>query len=293
MTTDAPSANSGKLPLRREVFFYYHGIGDSLLFSTVLYHLGKQNGQRFLVGSRHPAIYQGNPYVRHLPFGQGVNYKLARVMAGIGWAKAVRHIDYYQEGRVPLRHLFQLLSEQVGLKEAPLRPMIFLSGQERAEKILPSTGKPRLAIQSTGNTLWTDNKNWGADRFARLAEILSDRYALVQLGSAGDPPLPVDLNLSGKLSLRQSFQVLGECAGFVGQVGFLMHAAAAMATPSVIVYGGFEAPWQSGYAGNANLYNPVPCAPCWLETLCPYQKKCMTEIQPEQVAAELERLLKS
>ncbi len=292
MTAFESRTSTGKLPLRNEVFFYYHGIGDSLLFSTVLYHLGKQNRERYLVGSPHPEIYRGNPYVRHLPFRQGTNYKLAKVLSGVGWAQGIRHIDYYQDGPIPKRHLLQLLSERVGLKEAPLLPMMFLSEQERAKKILPASSKPRIAIQSTGNSAWTDNKNWGADRFTRLAGILADRYALVQLGIAGDPALPVDLNLSGRLSLRQTFLAMGECAGFVGQEGFLMHVATAMSTPSVIVYGGFTAPWQSGYESNTNLYNPVPCAPCWLESLCPYQKKCMTEIQPEQVAAEVERLVK-
>jgi ADP-heptose:LPS heptosyltransferase len=293
VTIDEREIHAGKLPLRKELFLYYHGIGDSLLFNTVLFHLGRQTGERFMVGSRHPAIYQGNPYVRHLPFGQKINYKLAKVLSGIGWVKAVRHIDYYQEGRVPQKHILQLLSERVGLKEVPPRPVIFLSDEERAQKILPESSKPRIALQSTGNSLWTDNKNWGADRFLELAGMISGSFSLVQVGAAGDPPLPVELNLAGKLSLRQTLRVLGECSGFVGQEGFLMHAAAAMSAPSVIVYGGFLAPWQTGYPFNVNLYNPVPCAPCWLETLCPYQKKCMTEIHPDQVAAELERLLKA
>jgi hypothetical protein len=280
-----------ELPLRRELFFYYHGIGDSLLFNTVLFHLGQQNGERFLVGSRHPAVYQGNPYITHLPFGQKTNYQLAKALSLTGWAKAVSHIDYYSTGDIPKKHILELLSDRVGLRKTPSRPLIFLNEKELAQKILPQTAKPKVAIQSTGNTLWTDNKNWGSDRFSELVSIISDKYFLVQLGSAGDPPLSVDLNLSGKLSLRQSFQALGECQGFVGQVGFLMHAAAAMSTPSIIVYGGFEAPWQSGYTSNANLYNPVPCSPCWLKTPCPYQKKCLTEIHPSQVAGEIERLL--
>jgi hypothetical protein len=74
------------------------------------------------------------------------------------------------------------------------------------------------------------------------------------------------------------------CKVFIGQVGFLMHAAASVGLPSVIVYGGFEAPWQSGYEANSNLYSAVECAPCWLETKCPYGKKCMTMIKPEIVA---------
>jgi ADP-heptose:LPS heptosyltransferase len=197
------------------------------------------------------------------------------------------HMDYYQAGRVPQKHIMHLLAERVGLKEMPVKPLIFLSKEELAEKILPDSGKPWVAIQSIGNSKWTDNKNWGAEKFAKLAELLSPSFSLVQLGTSGDPPLPVQMNLCGKLGVRSVFQVLGQCAGFVGLEGFLMHAATTMSVASVIVYGGFTAPWQTGYEMNTNLYTPVPCAPCWLESRCPYDKKCMEAITPAQVADAL------
>ena len=150
--------------------------------------------------------------------------------------------------------------------------------------MLPASDKPWLAIQSTGNSKWTDNKNWGAEKFVKLANLVAPAFSIVQLGSAGDPPLPVQLNLCGRIGIRQVFQVMRQCAGFAGLEGFLMHAATAMEVPSVIIYGGFTAPWQTGYDVNVNLYNPVPCAPCWLEAKCPYDKKCLEEITPEQIA---------
>ncbi len=118
------------------------------------------------------------------------------------------------------------------------------------------------------------------------------RFHWYKLGTAADPPLPVQINLCGKLDVRGVFQVLGQCAGFVGLEGFLMHAATAMGVASVIVYGGFTAPWQTGYEINANLFTPVPCAPCWLESRCPYDKKCMEAITPAQVADALTEKLR-
>jgi ADP-heptose:LPS heptosyltransferase len=113
-----------------------------------------------------------------------------------------------------------------------------------------------------------------------------------QFGAPNDPPLEADLNLCGKLTIREVFVALGECCGFVGQVGFLMHAAAAVEVPAVIVYGGFEAPWQSGYKANTNIYNPVPCAPCWLwGDTCPHSKRCMVEIRSEQVVKAFNELM--
>ena len=273
-----------KLNTSRELFLYYHGIGDSLLFNTVLFHLGREKQQRFLVGSKHPEIYRGNPYVRHLPFKhQAMTYKAALAMRLLHLVGAVTHMNYYHAGRIPQKHIMHLLADRMGLKQPPTKPLIFLSETELKEKILPTSRKPWLSIQSTGNTQWTDNKNWGAARFEQLARLLAPSFSLVQIGNAGDPPLPVEMNLCGKIGVRQVFQVLRQCVLFVGQVGFLMHAASAVDVPSVIIYGGFEAPWQSGYDGNANLYSAVECAPCWLESKCPYDKKCMAEIMPEKV----------
>jgi ADP-heptose:LPS heptosyltransferase len=287
------SVGGQKLKWGRELFLYYHGIGDSLLFNTVLYHYGRQTNQKFIVGSPHPEIYAGNPYVRHLPFTtQFIVYRLARLMRWTGMVDGLTHMDYYHGGRIPQKHIMHLLAERIGLKEMPAKPLIFLSKQELAKKILPDAEKPWVAIQSIGNTKWTDNKNWGAEKFARLAELLSPSFSLVQMGTAADPPLPVQMNLCGKVDVRGVFQVLGQCAGFVGLEGFLMHAATAMGVASVIVYGGFTAPWQTGYEINANLFTPVPCAPCWLESRCPYDKKCMEAITPSHVADALTEKLR-
>lgn len=66
----------------------------------------------------------------------------------------------------------------------------------------------------------------------------------------------------GALSLREVFLLMKDLDLFVGQVGFLMHVAAAVFCPSVIIYGGFEAPWQSGYAENDNIFSEISCSPC-------------------------------
>lgn len=276
-----------RLPFSRELLLYYHGIGDSLLLNTVLYGLGRQNRMRYILGSPHPEIYRGNPYVIHLPFSQSINYKLARILSATGAVKSVTHVDYYHEGTVPQKHILQLLCERLGLLEFPNRPAIFLTASELSKHKLPISNKPWIAIQSTGNSKWTDNKNWGMQKFASVVKMLSDWYSFVQIGDDGEPELEGVLNLTGKLKLREVFLVLKECNSFVGQVGFLMHAAAAVEVPSVIIYGGFEAPWQSGYAQNVNLYSSVPCAPCWLESKCPHEKMCMEMIQPAQVVQSL------
>lgn len=266
----------------RDIFFYYHGLGDSVLFNSVIYELGQQTGRRYLVGTKHREIYQGNPHALILPFPQYANYKIFRILGSVFGLK-IHHIDYYYEGYPPKRHILELLCNKVGLEKPLKSPSIFLSEKEKEIRLLPDTGKPWVAIQSTGLSTWTDNKNWGVDNFRAVARLLANEFCLVQLGAPGDPSLGVDLELQGHLGLRDVFIVLRQCKTFIGQEGFLMHATAAVELPSVIVYGGFIAPWQSGYGQNINLYSHVECAPCWLEKKCPYEKKCLAQITPQQV----------
>jgi ADP-heptose:LPS heptosyltransferase len=276
--------------ISRDIFFYYHGLGDSVLFNSVLYELGQQTGKYYLVGTKHREIYQGNPHALILPFPQYVNYKIFRILGSL-FGLNIHHIDYYHEGYPPKQHILKLLADRIGLKKAPCTLKIFLSEKEKKKRLLPQSKKPWVAIQSTGLSTWTDNKNWGVDNFHKVVCLLEKDFSVVQLGSSGDPSLGVDLELQGGLPLRDVFLVLRECGLFIGQVGFLMHAAAAVELPSVIVYGGFEAPWQSGYVQNANLFSNMVCAPCWLETKCPYEKKCMTMISPQKVAENAKILL--
>jgi Glycosyltransferase family 9 (heptosyltransferase) len=280
-----------KIP--RKLYLYFHGIGDSLLFNTVLFHLGCETGNTFIVGSQHPEIYQGNPYVRHLPCkSHAAVVYWRRLLKFFKIVSKVEYINYNQHGSIPPKHIFALLCERVGLLETPKRPIIFLTPEEKSQNILPKSNKPWIAIQSTGNSAHTELKNWSVEKFQEVAAALRQRYAIVQFGLCGDPPLDVDLNLCGKLTARQLFVAIGECLCLVGQEGFLVHVAAAKGIPSVVVYGGFSAPWQTGYEWNYNLYNPLPCAPCWLwGKQCPYSKRCMNEISSQQVIESFNRLM--
>ena len=272
------------MEISRKLFYYYHGLGDSLLFNSVLFELGQQNRRRYFVGTKHAEIYRGNPFAMVLPFSQTMNYKLGKIFSLLGGR--VEHVDYYHKGHPPKQHILELLADRVGLRDAPRTPKIFLTEEEKNKRLLPESNKPWVAIQSTGLSTWTDNKNWGVENFRAVARSLEKDFSLVQLGATGDPSLGVDLELQGRLPIRDVFLVLSECKLFIGQEGFLMHAAAAVDLPAVIVFGGFLAPWQTGYHWNANLYSDIECAPCWLETACPYEKKCMSIITPEQVVSE-------
>jgi ADP-heptose:LPS heptosyltransferase len=137
----------------------------------------------------------------------------------------------------------------------------------------------------------TENKNWYPERFFEVSKRLRDIYHVVQLGRASDPSLDVDLDLRGKIRPRDAAAVLSSCSALICQVGFLMHAAAAVGTRAVVIYGGFEAPWESGYEQNINLFTDLPCSPCWLREPCPYDKECMQKIDVKSFLKSINAIL--
>lgn len=134
------------------------------------------------------------------------------------------------------------------------------------------------------------NKQWYPERFQQVVNALKDRFQFVQLGAAADPLLDHVIDRRGQTGFRETAAILEQCRVFVGNAGFQMHLARAVECRSVIVYGGREAPWQSGYACNVNLYSPVACAPCWRWNTCDHNRMCMDQITAAHVIEAIEQV---
>jgi ADP-heptose:LPS heptosyltransferase len=211
---------------------------------------------------------------------------------GIKWqpleyARVDREKD---QSEPPQRHIIAELCRRAGVRgTVKLHPRFLVQAEER-KKAAWAGGL--IAIQSSGLVGHGPmrNKQWYPDRFQQVVKELKSRFKFVQLGSASDPPLDDVVDLRGKTSLRETAAVLENCRLYLGNVGFLMHLARAVELPSVIVYGGREAPWQSGYACNTNLYSAVPCAPCWLWNKCDHNRMCMDQITAGHVIEAVEQM---
>jgi hypothetical protein len=275
----------------------FAGLGDDLFVNTIAYHLWLQSGRKVFVACRHRELIQGNPGAWIVPTSsQKVAHQFGRILKGLGVVDSMAYMGYQFEnsngGMKPMEaHILEALSVKVGLKTAPNKPVIFLSEEEKLKFALPNGDKPWVAMHSTGVTEMTENKNWYPERFLAVSQKIRKFSRVVQLGKIGDPDLDVDLDLRGRVTPRQAAAVLVSCSALVCQVGFLMHAAAAVGTKALVIYGGFEAPWESGYDSNLNFFTPLACSPCWLSGPCPFDKECMKRIEPDQVIFALNKIL--
>jgi Glycosyltransferase family 9 (heptosyltransferase) len=278
----------------------YDGLGDALLISAVAYHLGQTINNKVWIITNHPALFKGNPHVWVLPMRKRIwGFRLVRFLRAVKIVTREYYMSYQERkdppyGQVltsPPEHLLSVLARKVGLEKAPKKPLIFLNKKEIARWKSRLAGKKWIAIHSSGPKQWTTNKEWYPERFIQVVEKLKERFSIVQLGVSSDLQLPVDLDLRGKVSPREAAAALSACTALIGLVGYLMHAAAAVDTPAVIIYGGFEAPWQSGYPWNENIFTDLACAPCWSMKECEHRHSCMDQIQASDVLSALERLL--
>jgi heptosyltransferase III len=165
---------------------------------------------------------------------------------------------------------------------------------------------PKGFIQLHPTSRWMF-KSWETDKNAALITALQDAGESIVLTAAPSEPelqfaarittrlkKPV-VDLAGKLNLKQLAALTAQAKCFVGVDSVPMHIAAAMQTPTVVLFGPsgeFEwGPWQ---VPARVLTSDHPCRPCGQDG-CGNSKKseCLTTITVEQVLIAIKQMAMS
>jgi hypothetical protein len=265
--------------------------GDDLLCTTVAHELAKRGAKKIWMMSKNAELFQNSRDVEKVV---PVDYRFREYtwLRGKKWQQLnYGQLDLENDRSVPPpRHI---LAELCGRAEitgrVALRPYFFLTDEERAKS---AWAVGTIAIQSSGlgGQMMMRNKQWFPERFQAVVNALKNDFKFVQLGSPNDPLLAGVEDRRGKTSMRESAAIFANAKLFLGNVGFLMHLARAVECPSVVIFGGREAPWQSGYSCNENLYTAEPCAPCWLWNKCDFNRVCMDKISAAAVVDAVKKL---
>ena len=146
-------------------------------------------------------------------------------------------------------------------------------------------------------------KQWTVENFARVAEYLAargikrvavaaraERKVLDELVSASRVPIATfdDLTLPEITALASLAKL------FVGNDSGIAHIAAAVNTPSVVIFGSSNRdhwrPWTD--APNEIVFEDLPCQPCpGYECKVFGDPKCILSVKPEAVIAAIDRVL--
>ena len=145
-------------------------------------------------------------------------------------------------------------------------------------------------------------KRWPAGHFAALARRLADRGAAVwMIGSEGDRPIAEEIarlsegraiSLCGRTGLGSAVDLMSAAELVVSNDSGLMHVAAALEKPLIALYGSSSPEHTPPMAESARIVRVegLACSPCY-ERTCPLGHfRCMNELAPERVAAEIETI---
>jgi hypothetical protein len=271
---------------RHLVFFYGMTPGDDTMCTAVLHEMRRRGRRGIWMMTRFPELFQGNGDVDAVVPFDGRYERLVNWLGGRAWyAHYGGHDHEMDQSPIPDRHIIALMCQACGITgPVRLRPYLTLS---EAERRAAGAGGRQIVLHSSGRSAHSAmrNKEWYPDRLQQVVNRLRGDYTFVQLGSTQDPVVDGCVDLRGRTSIRESAAIIANSTLFLGQVGFLMHLTRAVDRPAVIIYGGRERPWQSGYSCNTNLFSSPACSPCWRWNSCdnPVERACMREINVEQV----------
>ncbi len=142
-------------------------------------------------------------------------------------------------------------------------------------------------------------KEWPANHYARLVDILAERYGAecVLAGGLDDRARCEEiaaqsragaLVAAGETTVGELIALLALCQGFAGNDSGCMHLAGALGIPTVAVFGSTN-PARTGPMGPHTrvIYRALECSPC-LERTCRFgHYNCLREIGADEVAAAL------
>jgi heptosyltransferase-2 len=246
-------------------------------------------------------------------FASALVFSLAGVRERWGYARDGRRLLLTRAVRVretwaPLSQRDYYLALLAGLGLAPLSGEIDLhvsaAEGKAADALLDTAGRDRsrpLVILNPG-AAYGPAKRWPAERFAALAGLLRSRAGaeIALVGAPGDTSIADAiasawdgklLDFTGRTSLRELAGLITRARVFITNDTGPMHMANALKVPVVAIFGPTD-PLRTGpfQPPSAVLKKDVPCWPC-LYRACPYDHRCMTRIDPEEVFAACREFL--
>ncbi|MBA3634191.1 MAG: glycosyltransferase family 9 protein [Acidobacteria bacterium] len=161
---------------------------------------------------------------------------------------------------------------------------------------------PKSKIALVHPTAAFDTKQWATENFARVAEFLSEKgFNTIAVAAKNERGVLENLKKLSRvpvltfedLTLPEITALVSKAKIFIGNDSGIAHIAAAVQTPSVVIFGSSNInhwrPWTD--APNEIVYEKMSCQPCDGYFCGEFgEPKCILSVKPENVFAAIEKL---
>lgn len=135
------------------------------------------------------------------------------------------------------------------------------------------------------------NKQWPVERMQQVVDALAETIRVVQVSAPENPAILRHVIKVRPTSFRQAMAYVAGASLYIGPEGGLHHAAAAVGTPAIVLFGGYISPKTTGYEGHVALTGGATRFCGTKRQVCPHCAEAMARITPDRVVAEARRLL--
>lgn len=273
-------------------------------------------GTRYQLGQTLRAEHYAQAILLPNSFKSALVPWFARIPQRTGWRGEMRYgllndLRQLDKTRYPLMvQRFVALAHPPGA-ELPAeleRPFLTVNAEARVELLrqygLARNGAPILALCPGAE--FGPAKRWPERHYASVASAQIERgWQVAIFGSNNDRDVAAHIvsllpenqrsavvNLAGATRLEQAIDLLSAASAVVSNDSGLMHIAAALGRPLVVVYGSTSPGFTPPLAEQVEVLQlPVDCGPCF-QRQCPLgHLKCLEELAPSQVLEALDTLL--
>ena len=300
----------------------YQAPGDAVAMTAAVYSLHRAYPGKYVtaVESYWPEVFDHNPDVRiHVTPGSGEN-------SVSGMSDIQMHYPAVHQSNERGIHFMQGYCEHLGAALGVSVPL--MTNRPRLYFADPQPSVEDYWLVCSGGKKDFTNKLWGHRNYQEVVDRLCGRVKFVQVGGARPivpwnascagsqedkhPCLDGTVDMVGKTSLRDLFDLARRARGILCGVSLLMHVAAAVERPAVVIAGGREPVAWNAYPRQQYVHTigSLPCrdtqgrtgGACWRYRVVPLGDgtmldrdtcerpsngipECMEKISPAEVAA--------
>ena len=250
---------------KKQLFVIYRfgtSIGDQLCITAVAREYYIQRNFKVVVITPYPELFYNNCYVYKVIDMSNSSVYIRRLISSILDGVDSNYIEnfraktnsgesfeeFMRKSKTDM-HLIQLhsLHFKIRCDLECAAPNIFFTSNELNlyRDAFPLSGDYSV-VQPVGKVTYTQNKEWGFDRYQKVINKTKHRIKWVQVGFETDKLLEGVIDYRGRTSsIRELAYVVKKSNFILSNEGLLNHVAASVNTDSVVIFSGFSVTGQS------------------------------------------------